>query len=135
MGGAKETFVDRVATLLSPATAKAYARCLANPLGEVATLEHETRSYLKQVEDRATEAEFLDLETARTAAEGCLTLIERLGCSPNVARQRAVQAAVDYFVEEDDGENDNSIVGFDDDLEVVRVTAEVLGWPISEDTA
>ena len=40
---------------------------------------------------------------------------------------------MDYFLLDDDGEDDHSIVGFDDDLQVLRVTAEVLGWDLPED--
>ena len=43
-----------------------------------------------------------------------------------------MQAAVEYLVLDEDGEADESIVGFDDDLGVVRVTAEVLGWNLPE---
>lgn len=124
--------VERIAARLSGATALAYRRCLGEAVKTRPELLHEIGTYLAQLEARAGEEEFLDLATASKVAGVCRVLVDRLGLGMDEAQLRAVQAAVAYFVLEDDGEADTSIVGFDDDLEVLRVTAFVLGWKLPE---
>ena len=55
-------------------------------------------------------------------------LIDLLEASGSEAAHHAVQAAVTYFELEDDAEADGSVIGFDDDLQVVEATFEALGW-------
>ena len=123
---------NRIEARLSGSTAMAYSRCISDSARSIAVLEVASRTYMDHLEGRSADSEFLDLATARRVAVGCQALMTRLGDNPSIGQHLAVQAAVDYFILEDDGEDDDSIVGFDDDLEVVRVTAEVLGWDLPE---
>jgi hypothetical protein len=91
--------------------------------------------YLRLLQRQAQQVEFLDLETAERAARGCLHLISTAEHASDPARERAIQGAVEYFLRRADAEDDQSIVGFDDDLQVIRTTAEVLGHPLEERTS
>ena len=75
---------------------------------------------------------FLDLDTAEKVAAGCLHLLDQLAPGMEPEPHHAVQAAVLYFVLEDDAEADDSVIGFDDDLQVLDTTAQYLGWSLSE---
>jgi len=124
------SFVDLVESRLPKSIATAYRRCLGGPSQAVAELKLRTDTYLDELRARAEEEEFLDLETAVQVATGCHALLGHLGEDKDAERVQAVQAAVEYFVLEDDAEDDNSLVGMDDDLQVVVVTAQVLGWEL-----
>ena len=127
--------IRQVEERLSHSTAKAYRRSIQAQERSPEELGKRTERYLEELRTRAARSEFLDLSTATQVARGCLELVRRLGESPEASRHRVVQAAVDYFTLEDDAEADSSIVGFDDDLEVLLVTATVLGWDLPEDDA
>jgi hypothetical protein len=75
-----------------------------------------------------THSEFFDLQTADRVAELCRRLLEALPESPSDRQHRLTQLAVSYFVLEEDAEDDNeSLIGFDDDLKVVIAVIEELG--------
>ena len=124
--------VDEVAARLSMAPTEAYRRCAASPPRSVRELERALDTYEHTLQSRATEAEFLDVETAARVLSGCQALLKRLGSGSAPESHRAVQAAVEYLLLDDDGEADDSIVGYDDDLRVLKATAEVLGWDLPE---
>jgi hypothetical protein len=121
-------FVDQIESHLSSQVAKAYSKCVAFTPATPAELQARTAEYLQQVEQ--SQVEFLDIETARKVAAGCNSLIARLSGPCDIAHHRAVHAAVEYFILEADGEEDSSVIGFDDDWEVVQCTAKVLGWSL-----
>ena len=127
--------VERIEAQLTGEAALAYRRCSDAPLRSSAELGDSIDSYLSELESRSAETEFLDLETATRVADGCRALLSQLSDDAVPAFHRAVQACISYFVLEDDGEADSSVVGFDDDLKVVQVTAEVLGWQLPETRA
>ncbi|MBL4771930.1 MAG: hypothetical protein JKY61_12515 [Planctomycetes bacterium] len=121
-------FVDQIESRLSPSTAKAYSKCVSFTPAPQAELQERSAKYLAQLEQSNSNTEFLDIDTARKVATGCDALIAGLSNPCDVAHHRAVHAAVEYFILEDDGEDDSSVIGFDDDWQVVEVTAKVLGW-------
>ena len=84
--------------------------------------------YLVELETRARETDFMDIGLATQVASLCHRLIDSL--DPTVAEEhhRLVQAAVRYFLIEEDAESDtDSLIGFDDDLLVARTIAAQLG--------
>ena len=127
--------VDRILSQLPGTVGLAYRRCLGGPSVPSQCLADDVGEYLRRLKHQAQEAEFIDLETATRAASGCRALLRQLDADQNEQHHHAVQAAVAYFLLEDDGEGDDSIIGFDDDLHVVQVTAEVLGWSLQEEDA
>ena len=117
---------------LSESTGWAYIKCLTPALRPVSDLERGVQQYMDELQVRAQTSEFLDLATASKAANGCKILLSSLKADPSLQRHRAVQGAVDYFILEEDAEADDSIIGFDDDWEVVETTAAVLGVSLKE---
>lgn len=121
---------EEVARHLSPPVAEAYRRCFGRLAPEV--LESRMVAHLAALEARAEDQEFLDLATARRVASLCRRMLAARSEGPAV---ELVAAAVAYFLLEHDGEPDASIIGFDDDLDVARATALVLGLDPDEEGA
>ena len=91
-------------------------------------LAHELAGYTNDLEDQAQRTEFFDLETAQRAATLCHKLLAALPAEPNENQHRLTQLAINYFVLAEDAEDDNhSLIGFDDDLQVVIAVIEELG--------
>lgn len=125
------TLVERVQTRLPADIAIAYAECVGRLPEDAVALQERVNKYLAHVRAESKHLEFLDLATAEEVARSCEQLILRLDSKATSAERLIVQAAVEYFVLADDVEDDTaSVIGFDDDLLVVRATAEALGWPI-----
>jgi hypothetical protein len=123
-----ETPEDRVLTSAPAGAAGLLREYLKEPLREVSELREEVRSYLSHLEHLSTEAEFLDLTLARRIGAQCAALLEGLNPHGSEDAHRLVQAAIRYFIEDDDAEGDTtSPIGFDDDAEVVEIVARELG--------
>lgn len=92
-------------------------------------LAHELTGYTNTLADQAQHTEFLDLETAQQAATLCHKLLAALPEDPGEEQHRLAQLAINYFVLAEDAEDDNhSLIGFDDDLQVVVAVIEELGF-------
>ncbi len=79
-----------------------------------------------RAETLAADDPFIDIDRARQVAEACLALLDAL---PSLHAEQAswVAAACQYFGAVDDDEDDfDSLVGFDDDAEVVNHVAGLL---------
>jgi hypothetical protein len=126
------TATEKVLASLSSPFRSAYLRAAEAPLRQPEVLAQEVEAYVQLLEQHAEQVEFMDLATASRVAEICRFLLAKLEESPCPDRHLAVQAAVEYFILEDDGEDDTSLIGFDDDLQVAQVTAAVLGWDIPD---
>ena len=84
-------------------------------------------AHRKRAEVAASTDPFVDLARATQVADACLALLDALPGLPDDDRSWVVAACL-YFVDEDDEEDDfSSIVGFDDDAEVVNHVAGRLG--------
>ncbi len=118
---------DQLLERLPPAIARAL-----EPLTREGTLNAEearrlVEGYLARLEALSAEREFVDVSLARNVARRCIELVDRFGGEPDGERRRLVQAAVRYFVLEDDVEEDTtSLVGFDDDFIVIQMVEELL---------
>lgn len=74
-----------------------------------------------------TDGAVFNYDLARAIGAGCHELLERFEQLPEDQR-RAVQAAVVYFIEQDDDHGDlDSVLGFDDDAELFNDVAASLG--------
>jgi hypothetical protein len=99
---------------------------LDEPLRSADNLRQEMRSYLASVEELASHQEFIDTGLARLIARQCEELLDAFDARDPECR--LIQAAVRYFIEEDDAEGDTSSpIGFDDDARVVNEVARILG--------
>jgi uncharacterized membrane protein YkvA (DUF1232 family) len=85
-------------------------------------------AYLEALPEAARVHEFLDVGKARSVGARCLRLIDTLTLATPESAHRAIQAAVLYFVLDDDAESDTeSVIGFDDDEQIVAAVERILG--------
>ena len=123
-----DTPIFRVLDAVPPAVAAVLRRLLSEPAREVATLREEIRSYVQELRDLNRDVEFLDFDLARQVATRCEALLDGITPASPPEIHRLVQAAVRYFIENDDEENDiESPIGFDYDAEVVNLVARAIG--------
>ena len=100
---------------------------VAEKLTSIDELEMEVCNYMSELENIESQTEFLDVATALGIAYDCLELIELVSKHYSERRHLALQVAIRYFVLEDDVESDaSSIIGFDDDAEVVEIAKEFI---------
>ena len=99
------------------------------PLRTPDTLRDRVQAHLDRARTVAAQDAFLDLDAAQRVAETLLVLLQDWTQFPEPER-RLVQAACLYFVADDDAEPDfDSLVGFDDDVEAVNHTLDLLRRP------
>ena len=120
-------------TLIFPQLSSEIRRILdelqAEALVPVTVLSSELEQYAIQLDTQAQRSEFFDLNTAKRAAYLCRELLAALPKTPDEHQHRLTQLAINYFVLEEDAEDDNeSLIGFDDDLQVVVAAIEALGF-------
>ncbi len=99
----------------------------ASPVPTAAELRALVTTHLARAETLAADDPFIDGARAQQVAEACLSLLEAL---PTLDAEQAswVAAACLYYGAVDDDEDDfDSLVGFDDDAEVVNYVADLLG--------
>lgn len=91
-------------------------------------LSDELQEYVEELNSHSTNAELLDDGLAVRIAWLCGKLLEALPDQPDERQHRLTQLAVNYFVLAEDGHDDNhSLIGFDDDLDVVVAVIKELG--------
>lgn len=127
--GASER-TDEVLLMLDEEARELFQRLLKEeplPLGE---LRDEVAAYLLRLEREAEVDDHIDLDTAEAIAESLRGLLDVVAQEGDDEAHRLVHAAVRYFVIEEDAEDDMaSLIGFDDDAEVVSEVAEALDRP------
>jgi len=93
-----------------------------------AELAEQIGAYLGRIRQVVMQGAPLDVSAAERLATLSRDLIGQMGSLPDEADRRLVQAAVRYFVLEDDAEGDLvSILGLDDDEQVLRAVSRHLG--------
>ena len=96
----------------------------------MSVLSDELEEYASQLGRHAKQSEFFDLETAQRTVRLCRGLLAALPPNPDEFQHRLTQLAISYFVLEEDVEDDNdSLIGFDDDWQVAVAVAEALEMP------
>lgn len=114
-------------TVLDAHTTTILARLRAAPLLDPDALKRAVDAHLATVREAHTADPFVDEVTAARVATDLHAALDRWSALSEDARLH-LQAAARYFTEIDDGEDDlGSIIGFDDDLEVVRDALSRLG--------
>lgn len=118
-----------VAGPLSPAIASRLAQLRATPATS-ATLRAGVTAHLAHARRVAAADPFVDIARAEQVAAACLALLDAWPTLDDDARSW-VAAACLYFADSDDDEDDfASILGFDDDAEVVNHVAARLGLDV-----
>lgn len=124
----RSILIEFVAGSLPGQVGGVYAR-LANELRFGGDSAPDIEQYAKRLLSEAPQHEFLDVSTAREAIYICRALLQREGNSPDPERRLAVITAAQYLILAEDAEDDvNSVIGFDDDLQVAEAVARALGY-------
>jgi hypothetical protein len=101
---------------------------LGRPAVEVAALQAELAEYVTAVQQLEALSATIDLATAErivAALDALLREHDRYGTEAG----RLVQAAVEYFVREEDDEEITGVLGFDDDIQVINAVLRAVGRP------
>lgn len=105
-----------------------YEALHARALGRTDALRAELNVYLDTVRQVASVAVGMDLVLAERLATVLLQLVEHTA-GDSEERRKVVDAAVTYFVQEEEDEEITGVLGFDDDIQVVNAVARAVGRP------
>ncbi len=112
---------------LPPIAKDVFARLLEEPLRPVSELREEVRRYVGVIEQAAQENPYVDDILARDIARVCEGLLDAVTEDTPELALRQIQAAIRYFVTEEDGDSDLAIGGLDEDAAVANAVACHLG--------
>ena len=111
-----------------PNTRRVAEQLAAEALVSVNVLSDELQQYVEELDAHSPSDEFFDRDVARRIAAICWKLLDALPAEPDEQRHRLTQLAINYFVLAEDGQDDNySLAGFEDDLQVVTAVVHELG--------
>jgi hypothetical protein len=122
------TIPDSLQAGLSAETLWIVRPLLDEPLAPVEELRREVEEYTAHIREVAFDSEFIDGELGEAIGRCCLALLDGLGQPPQSTEHQLVQVACRYFALEEDTYADlGSLLGFDDDVEVLNVVLRILG--------
>lgn len=111
-----------------PKTRRIVEQLSGEVLISVQVLSDELQQYVEELDGHSSNAEFFDDGTARRIAALCWKLLDALPAEPDERQHRLTQLAINYFVLAEDAQDDNhSLIGFEDDLQVVTAVIHELG--------
>ena len=120
--------IDRVMAALPARVSTIVCRLFREALVSPLELRRMVSDYLVSIEVLARELDYLDMRRVNHIATICHRLVDTLERPVEQDHQRLAQAAVRYFVIQDDAESDTeSLIGFDDDCLVAITVARELG--------
>jgi uncharacterized membrane protein YkvA (DUF1232 family) len=94
----------------------------------VKVLSDELQQYVEELQTHTSAAELFDDGIAERIAALCWKLLDALPDKPTERQHQLTQLAINYFVLAEDAQDDqHSLAGFDDDLEVVTAVIHELG--------
>ncbi len=101
--------------------------CIALPETKIADLAQEITAHVQAIKDALSKNEFLDLPLAEAIAHALLVVLPNYGqYSP--LQQALIVGAARYFIDDEDVEPDTtSVLGLDDDAEVLNYVLETIG--------
>ena len=114
---------------LDPHTARLFAAaCVQLSVSEAAKMRSAVHKHLEQLHEALPEHEFLDIALAQRIADVLDLLMTEYPTFP-AEHQRLLVGAAAYFVNNDDAEPDTaSLLGFDDDRDVVNHVLAIIGY-------
>lgn len=113
---------------LSIEAAEIFEDLLQNPLIDIESLSFQLMAYQEQLREEIAQSEFVDEELAETIYARAMELLERIASDYDEHDHTYAQAAVFYYMELHDEEQDlGSPVGFDDDRDVFNAVVTELG--------
>lgn len=128
-----EVSIDRVMGALPPRVGRIVERLVRERRISPVELHRLVSDYRSGLEGAARGGAFLDVILATQVANLLHRLVDTLQQPVTPEHHRLVQAAVRYFVFEDDAESDrDSLIGFEDDRLVAITVAAELGIDAGE---
>jgi hypothetical protein len=122
------TTIDMQFPQLEPKTRRIAEQIAREALVSAEVLADELQQYVEELEGHSSNAGFFDHDVANRIAALCWKLLDALPAEPEERQHRLTQVAINYFVLAEDAQDDNhSLGGFDDDLEVVTAVINELG--------
>jgi uncharacterized membrane protein YkvA (DUF1232 family) len=124
----QEVSIARVVEFLPESIASLFDQLMREPRRSREEMRRRVASYAVSIESLARDVDYLDVDLVQRIANRCHRLIETIHDGVSEDHRRLVQAAVLYFVLDEDAEGDtSSLIGFDDDRLVVDAVARELG--------
>ncbi len=109
------------------ATRRIVAQLNEESLVPVQVLSDELQEYVVELDAHPSNGGLFDKGLARRITSLCWKLLDALPAEPDERQHRLTQLAINYFVLAEDGHDDNhSLIGFDDDLQVVVAVIKAL---------
>ncbi len=122
------TSIDIQFPQLEPNTRRIAEQIATEALISVQVLSDELQQYVEELDAHSSSDEFFDQDVARRIAALCWKLLDALPAEPDERQHRLTQLAINYFVLAEDAQDDNySMAGFEDDLQVVTAVIQELG--------
>jgi len=123
-----DTPTERVLRALPASAATIFEGLLAENFIPARELRAQIPSYLAELEDATGTHEFLDIGLAKKVADQSLGLLDGIDIDTSEETRKLIQAAIRYFLLDDDADSDKeSLIGFDDDARVVELVAREIG--------
>ena len=111
-----------------PKTRRIAEQLAEEALVSVNVLSDELQEYVEKLDTHSSNTEFYEYDLAKRVAALCWGLLDALPDEPDERQHRLTQLAINYFVLAEDAQDDNhSMAGFEDDLEVVTAVIHELG--------
>ena len=122
------TTIDIQLPQLDPNTRRIAEQLAKEALVSVHVLSDELQQYVVQLDAHSSSEEFFEYDVAKRIAALCWKLLDALPAEPDERQHRLTQLAINYFVLAEDAQDDNhSMAGFEDDLQVVTTVIHELG--------
>jgi hypothetical protein len=122
------TTIDMQFAQLDPNTRRIAEQLAGEALVSVQVLSDELQQYVEELDAHSSNSGFFDHDVARRIAALCWKLLDALPAEPDERQHRLTQLAINYFVLAEDAQDDNhSLAGFEDDLQVVTAVIHELG--------
>jgi hypothetical protein len=112
---------------IPPVAREVFERLMVEPLRERDALAREVALYVEVIDNAAVDNPYVDNDLGRDIARVCNGLLEGWSTTLPEHTRRQIQAAVRYFVTEEDGDSDLVIGGLDEDAAVANAVAAHLG--------
>ena len=110
-----------------PNTRRIAEQVAGEALVSMQVLSDELQQYAEELDSHSSNSGFFDYDVAKRIAALCWKLLAALPDEPDERQHRLTQLAINYFVLAEDAQDDNhSMAGFEDDLQVVTAVIREL---------
>jgi uncharacterized membrane protein YkvA (DUF1232 family) len=119
--------IDMQFPQLDPKTRRIAEQLAREALVSAQVLSDELQQYVEELDSHSSTDEFFDRDVAKRITALCWKLLDALPAEADERQHRLTQLAINYFVLAEDAQDDNySMAGFEDDLQVVTAVIHEL---------